>query len=817
MIGREPTCCSRRCGPPTGAGMTTPRRPLRVHNVGRAMADTAIVGREAELMAIGAFVAEGRRGPAALVFAGEAGIGKTTLWRTALCEVEVDAGAVLVCRGIEAEASLSFVGLSELLGPVLDDVLPSLALPRRRALEVALLLAPSREVTPDQLAVGLAVLDVLKLMSACGPVVVAVDDLQWLDPASANAVQIAFRRLVDEAVVVLATVREVPGVRLPIDLERCFVGDQLTRVELGPVGSAALLQLLRDRLGVDLSRPELLRVSEATGGNPFFALEVGRELARSGSRPSSGAPLQVPESLLALLGDRLGRLPTDTGDVLLQAAAAARPTVELLAASYGDLDRVVAALDVAAGEGLVQVDGSRVVFSHPLYASICYQQAPAGKRRAAHRALADAATDVEERARHLAHAVDGADTAVAAVLDDAAEQAARRGAPAAGAELFELSADLTAQDLVLARQRRLRAARLYRIAGDRVRASTTLEELLIALPPGPERADVLLELAATRRVDALATIALCEEALAIEALDEVRVARVLAYRSFARMFAGEVVLSLHDARAALEIADRVDDPVLLAAAITRVGQAETYSAEITPGLLEHGADIENRLDLALEYYESPGGALAWRQMRLGEVDRARELLQRLTARAVARGDESSRAQLLWSLAMAAWLAGQLVEALDHANEASELSEQTHASFAPGMSGRVKGLIEVDAGLAEEARTSAEVALAMAEDLHDPYSAIAGAGVLGRLELASGNIAAAGTHLRDLPGRLIAMGINDPALCVWEDSIEVLISLGELELARAVSGALRRGGPPTGEPMGDHGLSPVSWSAGRRGG
>ena len=391
-----------------------------------AMAGITIIGREAEVAAIGACVADVGPGPRALVLVGEAGIGKTTLWRMAVRQVEADAGAVLVCRGIEVEASLSFAGLSELVGPVLEEVLPSLAEPRRRALEVALLLAEPGEVTPDALAVGLAVLDVVRVLSERGRVVLAIDDLQWLDAATASVLQIALRRLVDEPVVLLATVREAPGLTVPIDVERCFAGEQLTRVALGPVSSATLRRLLRERHGLDLSRPELVRVLEATGGNPFFALEVGRELARSGLRASEGEPLQVPESLFDLLGDRLARLPTDTADVLLQAAAAARPTVELLAAAYGDRERVVAALDNAEGEGLIEVHGSRVVFSHPLYASICHQQAPAWKRRAAHRALAEAATVVEERARHLAHAVDWPDAAVAAVLDEAAERAARR-------------------------------------------------------------------------------------------------------------------------------------------------------------------------------------------------------------------------------------------------------------------------------------------------------------------------------------------------------------------------------------------------------
>ena len=101
----------------------------------------------------------------------------------------------------------------------------------------------------------------------------------------------------------------------------------------------------------------------------------------------------------------------------------------------------------------------------------------------------------------------------------------------------------------------------------------------------------------------------------------------------------------------------------------------------------------------------------------------------------------------------------------------------------GMSGRIKGLIEADVGLIEEARASAEDGLRASEALHDQYFAIACAGVLGRLELASGNIEAAGAHLRELPARLVVLGINDPGAPVWQDAVEVLVALGELEPAR----------------------------------
>ena len=145
--------------------------------------------------------------------------------------------------------------------------------------------------------------------------------------------------------------------------------------------------------------------------------------------------------------------------------------------------------------GVVECSGERVRLSHPLLASVLYEQAPSEQRRDVHRALAGVVSDIEERARHRARAAAGPDATVAAELDAAAEQAAARGATAGAAELCELAAELTPDDPALARQRRLRAARFHRLAGDGARAVTLLERLLAETSPGLERSDVLFELA----------------------------------------------------------------------------------------------------------------------------------------------------------------------------------------------------------------------------------------------------------------------------------------------------------------------------------
>ena len=466
-------------------------------------------------------------GPTALVLVGEAGIGKTVLWEAGVKVAKRRFDNVFSCRGVEAEASLSFAGLSELLAEVPAENLASLAAPCRRALEVALLLTEPGADTPDQYAIGLAVLDVLRGLAGRGPLLIVVDDLQWLDSASAGVMQFTLRRLREEPVGLLATVRESPDAVAPIELGRCFGETRLHRMSVSPFSLGALYRLLRDRLGLDLSRPEVVRVHEATAGNPLFALEVGRELARRTARIEPGQPLPVPTSLRRLLEVRLSRLSPKAREVLLLTACAGRPTIDVVAAAHGNRGETIEALDEAEVEGVVELSDGRVHFTHALFASVLQELVPSRRRHDVHRALAWAVNDIEERAGHLARAAEGPDPVVAGELDVAAELAAARGAPAAGAELCELAAQLTPADPVLARRRRFRAATFHGLAGDGQRAVTLLEQILPEVPSGPERSDVLFELASSLRADPGTMIALLGEALAEAANDDARCVRNL--------------------------------------------------------------------------------------------------------------------------------------------------------------------------------------------------------------------------------------------------------------------------------------------------
>ena len=739
-----------------------------------------VIGREHELDTVEAFPDRLEAGPSALVLSGEAGIGKTILWEAGVEEARVRGCRILLCHGVEAEASLSYAGLSDLLADALDDVAASLAAPRRRALEVALLLAEPGEAPPDPHAIGLAVLDALRALAAQGPVLVAIDDVQLLDPESAGALQIALRRLRDEPVGVLATLRLGGERTSPVELERVLPEARVAELSVGPLSLAAVHSLLASRLDLDLTRPELARVHDATAGNPFFTLELGRELVRTNTRPTAGRALPMPDSLQELLGERLARLPAHTSDVLLQTAALARPTVELVTAAYGDQEPVLEALEAAVREGVVKLDDSSVRFTHPMLASISYDQAPVWKRRAVHRALANVVVDVEERARHLALAAEGPDEVIAAYLDAAADQAAARGAPRAAGELSELAADLTPGGPGPAWRRRLKAAVFYTRAGARDEALTLFDELLLQIPGGPERADVLLARVSMFVGDTNVLLALCDDALRCAADDDARLASVLSHRAWIELVQADAAAALADGRAALERAEAVGDPSLLSAVIARLAQAEVWAAEVTPGLIERGIEIEESSP-RFDSWASPRIHLARLLTRRGEADRARTMLELQQADALAGGDEFIHVHTLLYLSVVEWVAGHWGLALERATAADELAEEV--LDRPIYAARFKALIEADLGLVEQAQASAEVGLAQAQARSWETFRIVIVAVLGRIELALGNLEAAGDYLRELPGKMLAGGLNDPAQPVWADAIETLVALGELELAR----------------------------------
>jgi len=351
-----------------------------------------IVGRGEDLASLHAFIDEVREGPSALVLEGEAGIGKSTLWRAGVEHARRRGLRVLASRPAEAERSLPHVGLGDLLQDVLDDVLPALPAPRRRALESALLLEEAGTDAVDPRALGTATLSALQVLAEDKRVLVAIDDLQWFDASSARALAFALRRLAPCDVPLLLAKR-LDGAQQS-GIEQALGAESVQRLPVGPLSVGALHRFLRDRLGSPFGRQTLLRIHERSGGNPFFALELAR-VVDAGADPAQ--PLPVPETLEELVRARISGLPGPTRKALALAAALGASSEALLRRA----GIAPEALQPAIVARVIEREDGMIRFTHPLLPSILYRDM-GEELRIVHGRLADVVEDPLIHAHHLA-------------------------------------------------------------------------------------------------------------------------------------------------------------------------------------------------------------------------------------------------------------------------------------------------------------------------------------------------------------------------------------------------------------------------------
>jgi DNA-binding CsgD family transcriptional regulator len=416
-----------------------------------------------------------------LVVCGEPGIGKSTVWEAGVDLARARGFAVWSARPGEAETGLSFAGLADLVEAA--GVLAGLPPPQRHALEVAVRRAEPDGPPPEPLAVAAGLLGALRAAAAAaGPVLVAVDDLPWLDGASAGAVVFAARRLAGEDVRFLVARRD----GRPTELERVLEAAGVARVALGPLSLGAVSGLLAARLGEPLPRRVVRLVFDTSGGNPLFALELGRAVAERGL-PEIGAALPVPGVLGELFGARVAALPPGVRRALLAVALSPGLTGAELAAVVDPL----VAEDAAAG-GVLVAEGARVRASHPLLAAAAAEGSTAAGRRDLHRALGAAVGDPVLAARHRALAATGPEAALAGEVAGAAAAAAARGAIADAAGLAGQALRLTPAGAGAYDGRLLALARYLIDAGELPRAAGLLSERIGTMRAGPVRAAAYL-------------------------------------------------------------------------------------------------------------------------------------------------------------------------------------------------------------------------------------------------------------------------------------------------------------------------------------
>ncbi len=720
-----------------------------------------------------------------MVIAGDPGIGKTTLWLDAVGRAGDRGFRVLTSRAAAAESVLAYTALADLLSDVDESIWAHLPAPQREGLDVALLRRRDDARNTDPRAVAAAFLAVIDRLAAEGPVLIAIDDLQWLDTSSANVVSFAARRLPTGAALLCTTRTDgtAPRVQLPGP-------DATSRILLQPLTVGELHQLVMLRLGSSLARPMLLRIHEISGGNPFFALELAREVETD----RRTTELSLPSSLSDLVSSRIGRAGAGAEDALLAMASLPDPTVQLVAQAIDTApDRVVELLGEAENHAVVAIDGNRLRFTHPLLAHAVYTGAEPRRRRAMHRRLAELVAEPELHARHLALSDATGQPQTMEALDAAAEIARSRGAPAAAAELLELAISRGGDTP----ERQIRCARCYFFASDPQHARQLLETTIRRLASGSLRAEALSLLAIVRLYDD----GFIEAAgLLQRALDEVgnrlelRVP-VLVTLSYALFNAGRLNEAVPAADDAVTCAERLGEPQPLSQALSMRVLMHFLNGD---GFDE--ATMRRALELADDASYAPMPLRPRVQNALllaftGQLEQARAELRSIRRDAIENGEEG---ELIFpafhGFLVECWL-GEVAEARLVAENTMEIALQLGSDLAHIAALTARAWLAAYAGHESEARHDVADALA-ASQRSGTFRAVQWAiTALGFLEVSLGNYAAALNTLRPLLSAFEGAPNSTEivAASFVPDAVEAMISLGRLDDAEPLIDALERNG------------------------
>jgi DNA-binding CsgD family transcriptional regulator len=740
-----------------------------------------LIGRERELATLARFVEGLERGPGALLLRGEPGIGKTVLWRAGIRAAEESEASVLVARCAQTELPLAFGGLCDLLDGAPSEVVESLPEPQRHALAVVDGREAAAENASQHLVLPRAFLGLLRGLAARGPIVLAIDDVQWLDPASRRLIAYACARFGDAPIGVLATHR---GAGDPLELRRAL-DDAAVDVVVASLTARQIHSLVRTRLDVRLPRAWIERVHAASGGNPMFALEF----AQVASAPCG--PLSLPQSLAALVSYRLEALSADVLALLAATAAAERPTVAVLQAVSG---KAAALLDEAAAADALTVRADGVVeFTHPLLGEAAYAAVSPATRQDLHRRLARSSTDPEERARHVALSTFEPDDDAAHLLDDAAARAILRGAPEAAAMLERHALRLTPPSDAVGRDERAIAMCTYLVASGQMEAArTTIDELLSGGLTGAPRARTLL-LAGHVGTSLPEAHRLAEEALEHVGDDAALRARVLMALGENPAFLRDPAAAQELIQTALELAEGVGDPGLIAAALTGKAFWAEVSGRPERPLLERAIDVLGD-GLPLEGFVSPTNFLGQCKLEDGDLAAARELLEADLAATRRRGEDMPTQRTLGSLFDLEYAAGNWDVAEDYLAEHADIAFDDDDRFAIGIVFCRQAMLAAGRGQTEAARRHAADAIAAADAVGLPSFAALSRGALGFLALSLDEPAEAWEALRflDTPGIADGTELIQGGIPMMPDAVEAAVALGRLEEAARLLARLEDG-------------------------
>jgi DNA-binding CsgD family transcriptional regulator len=735
----------------------------------------SVVGREAELARLDEFVGAPAAG-ASLVLIGGPGFGKTTLWEAAVGAARRAGTQVLSARPADSAMPLPFGGLIDLLDQVEEPMLAGLPDPQRQALEAALMRAGPVGEPASGSSVALGLLGVVRALAASQPLVIAIDDVHWLDPPSLEALTFLVRRLGGSPVAFLLARR--PGPVGP--LEAVLARGSIERLQVGPLSLGALRRLLFERLGLTISRQRLRRIVEATGGNPLFALELGRSLGEEGSASLEDA-LPVPDSLEETLGQRVAGLPPAVRQVLLAVALSEYPRVEQVLMIV-DAD----AFDDAVDAGAVVVDGGRVRPAHPLLATAAESLAGVRERRQVHLALSAASGGEPAQAMHLALASAGPDADLAERVAGAAEEARSRGARRQAALLAAQALRLTPSGAPERPERVLELAERLDEAGELRRMTALLQEELETLAPGPGRGRAWLLLSESEAVKSREDQErYLEQALGECGGDGNLRARVLAKK--AGHAAAASVSELGQAEAwSREALREADDPTVVRYALW----ALAWPLALTGRSLEELCSKSSAATDGAAYISaSPERVMAKRLFWRGELDEARALLETLSTLADERGDMTSYAMVRMHRVEVALHAGDLGTAarlLDEWAQSSDFETQ----FRP-QHPRCRSLLEAERGAPDEARRWGQETIRLAQDAGSKWDELEARRALGIIAMLEPDPERALTEMWPAWEHCEREGVLDPgAFPVAPELVEALVELRRLDEADALIERLR---------------------------
>jgi DNA-binding CsgD family transcriptional regulator/tetratricopeptide (TPR) repeat protein len=778
------------------------------------MMDVGTIGRDAEIAEISGFLLAASGAPAAMAITGDAGIGKTMVWRYVL-RAASGLSRVLSCQPASAERPLPFSALDDLFGGVAQEILPALAGPSRRAMETVLLRDQSAEAPSlaavkngrpplEWRALARGVLDALRILSGGSPLVLAIDDAQWLDRPSAKVLDFCIRRLDGEHVSILLTFRTEDPV--PLGLDRALSPDRLARVHLGPLSLGAIGEILRSRLGEALPRYALTRLYDASGGNPFYALEYARLLLGHPHISRTNEPIPIPRSLRDLVSRRLSRLGPDARRVGRLVAASPDPRERVIRAACDDRESWTA-IDQAIDAGILERDGDGLRFTHPLLRSAMYAEMTLSQRREIHLRLAAAVQGIEEHAWHLALGADRPSEDIAETLDSAARHAASRGAPEAAAVLVEQGMRLTPVGRAAAlRDRTVRAADYYFRGGDTARSRELIESVLTACPVGPDRAPLLARLATIDYHQSGWPVAEQTFRRAVEQApdDPALCAHAEQELAFARMVAGDLPAASRWAATSLRSAERAAAPRLIAHSLARIALFEFLQGNgVQVDLLDRAEALEASAP------EEPVGRLPMLDpalvtgMVLKWCDRLDQARLRLAARyrlALDRGDEASLPFLLYHFSQLECWAGKWDAAEEYALEACRVADETHQQAMRPATLYSLALVRAHRGQVRDARELADEALGLCDRTGNvPVSTVVIA-LLGFVALSLDDHKAAHAQLGPLAEAIASVGLGEPSVVKFlPDEIEALAALGHVELAESLTRRLQARGTSLGRP------------------